>query len=950
MKKSLFILTLFASFLFVSNNAAAQNCVNGTETICNTSLAEVTTNIGVVELSITNVIIAGFGVTPVSTVVNLGSITDMGGGCVQFTFIVTMSSNADAIAANIALSNPLFKTVHDIDLQSNITFFATATTTTTGDGVVACAGACPNTGNGPTAVCKDTTVYLDGSGNATIVAADIDGGSTDDCAITSSGASQTTFDCNDITTAPANDLVITGVIDGPITGGVPKAVELYVVNNIADLAQYGLGSANNGGGTDGEEFTFPAVAATAGDYLYIATESVEFNNFFGFMPDYTSSAANINGDDAIELFYQSNVIDLFGDINLSGTNEPWEYLDGWAYRNNSTGPDGTSFVLGSWSFSGPNALDGESTNGGATTPFPVGSFTHTGPYVDPIPVTLTVTDGEALTDNCVANVTIKDTISPVVDVATLTPIVEQCSVSAPTAPTATDNCAGTITGVADVTFPITAQGTSTITWTYNDGNGQIVTQTQSVTIDDTTDPVPTVGSLSPITEPCSSTPTAPTAVDNCAGTITGVPDVTFPITSPGTTTITWTYNDGNGQSVQQTQDVTISDGTNPTASAPSPIGVECNGDVPAPDPLVITDEADNCGVPVVAFVSDVSDGNTCPEVITRTYSVTDAASNQITVTQTITVNDITPPTASNPTGIVVQCNADIPAPDVAVVTDEADNCGAPTVAFVSDVSDGNTCPEVITRTYSVTDNCSSQITVTQLITISDTNDPIADVASLSDINAECESTPTAPTATDNCSGTITGVPDVTFPITAIGTTTVTWTYTDGCSNAITQTQDVVISAIDITVTQSGSLLTSNSTGGSYQWLDCNDNYSVISGETNQAFTASINGSYAVEITNGSCVDTSACMDVTGIGFLENSFGDELIIYPNPTSGMTTISLGAVYENVVVQLKSIDGKLIDIYNYQTASTIEVDITGAKGLYLIDINTEAGESAILRVLKE
>ena len=39
-------------------------------------------------------------------------------------------------------------------------------------------------------------------------------------------------------------------------------------------------------------------------------------------------------------------------------------------------------------------------------------------------------------------------------------------------------------------------------------------------------------------------------------------------------------------------------------------------------------------------------------------------------------------------------------PDITVVTDEADNCtAAPMVAFVSDVSDGNTCPEVITRTY-----------------------------------------------------------------------------------------------------------------------------------------------------------------------------------------------------------------------------------------------------------
>ena len=106
--------------------------------------------------------------------------------------------------------------------------------------------------------------------------------------------------------------------------------------------------------------------------------------------------------------------------------------------------------------------------------------------------------------------------------------------------------------------------------------------------------------------------------------------------------------------------------------------------------------------------SDVSDGNTCPEVITRTYSVTDDCGNSITVTQTITIDDTTDPTASNPAAISAQCAA--PAPDITVVTDEADNCTAsPTVAFVSDVSDGNTCPEVITRTYSVTDDCGNSI-------------------------------------------------------------------------------------------------------------------------------------------------------------------------------------------------------------------------------------------------
>src|SRR5204862_695020 len=106
----------------------------------------------------------------------------------------------------------------------------------------------------------------------------------------------------------------------------------------------------------------------------------------------------------------------------------------------------------------------------------------------------------------------------------------------------------------------------------------------------------------------------------------------------------------------------------------------------------------------VVFVSDASSG-TCPIIITRTYRVTDACGNNITVTQTITVQDLVPPTASNPAPVTVACIADVPVPDPAVVTDEADNCTGPiTVVFVSDASSG-TCPIIITRTYRVTDAC-----------------------------------------------------------------------------------------------------------------------------------------------------------------------------------------------------------------------------------------------------
>lgn len=175
--------------------------------------------------------------------------------------------------------------------------------------------------------------------------------------------------------ATPSSLVISGVVDGPLSGGVPKAVELFVLADIADLSQYGVGSANNGGGSDGQEFTFPAVAASAGDYIYVASEATGFTNFFGFAPNYTSSALAINGDDAVELFLNGDVVDVFGDINVDGTGEPWDHLDGWAYRTGGTGPDGSTFVLGSWSFSGINALDNETTNAGAATPFPIGTFT-----------------------------------------------------------------------------------------------------------------------------------------------------------------------------------------------------------------------------------------------------------------------------------------------------------------------------------------------------------------------------------------------------------------------------------------------------------------------------------------------------------------------------------------------------------------------------------------------
>ena len=172
-------------------------------------------------------------------------------------------------------------------------------------------------------------------------------------------------------------LIITAVFDGPLTGGYPKGVELYALNDIPDLNKYGIGLANNGGGSDGVEYIFPeGSSASAGDFIYVSKDETKFTDFFGFAPDYLGgNSVYHNGDDAIEIFFDGvEVIDTFGDIDTDGTGEAWECMDGWAYRADGVGANGGNFVVTDFSYSGPNALDGESTNSAAAIPVPIGTW------------------------------------------------------------------------------------------------------------------------------------------------------------------------------------------------------------------------------------------------------------------------------------------------------------------------------------------------------------------------------------------------------------------------------------------------------------------------------------------------------------------------------------------------------------------------------------------------
>jgi plastocyanin len=170
-----------------------------------------------------------------------------------------------------------------------------------------------------------------------------------------------------------SDLVITGVMDGPLSGGTPKVLELYVMSDVADASAYKVYRYSNGGSSAYTVYTFPAIALTAGQHYTIASDSAKYYAFFGSNADGFGSLS-INGDDIVELRMGSDTVDVFGQYGVDGTGQCWDHLDGWAYRNNGVSPT-ASFDCNEWTFSGTNALDGQTTNAGAPTPFPSATYT-----------------------------------------------------------------------------------------------------------------------------------------------------------------------------------------------------------------------------------------------------------------------------------------------------------------------------------------------------------------------------------------------------------------------------------------------------------------------------------------------------------------------------------------------------------------------------------------------
>ena len=347
---------------------------------------------------------------------------------------------------------------------------------------------------------------------------------------------------------------------------------------------------------------------------------------------------------------------------------------------------------------------------------------------------------------------------------------------------------------------LTGQCTFIATWTWQATNscGNSAPCSQTVTVVDTTKP--SITCPAPVNVQCFGNIPAPdlnavNASDNCGNPAKSFVGDTY-ATNGCIITVSRTYKatDASGNSATCTQTITVQDTTPPSITCPPATTVQCFGDIPAPN-LDAVSASDNCGTPARSFVGDSYSTNGNIITVTRTYKATDACSNSTICTQTITVQDTTPPLVSCPAAATVQCFGDIPAPNPNSVN-ASDNCGAVTNRFVGDSYATNGCVITVTRTYQTMDRSSNSATCTQTITVQDTTPPsitcppATTVQGFGNIPAP---DPTAVSATDNC-----GTPSKSFLGDTYATNgctiTVTraWQATDACGNSNQCSQTITV--------------------------------------------------------------------------------------------------------------------------------------------------------------
>ncbi len=383
------------------------------------------------------------------------------------------------------------------------------------------------------------------------------------------------------------------------------------------------------------------------------------------------------------------------------------------------------------------------------------------------------------------------------------------------------------------------------------------------------------------------------AVDYVSTTLSWTP------TTTGSDTVDLKLTESNGNSVTKHLIICAvssgSDVTAPTIICSSDVSVNSDaGQCYATVTLTAPSASDNVGV--TSLTNDAP--STFPNgATTVTWTASDAAGNQSTCTQVVTVSDIEAPSITCNGNVSVNNDAGACGATVNLGTPSTgDNCGVASVD--NDYSSNSFQVGTTTVTWTVTDIHGNTNTCTQTVTVSDNEAPvIKSCASNMTVNADNSGCTYAGslgsvTATDNC-----GIASITNDVTgalSVGANTVTWTVTDVHGNTATCTSTVtVVNPVSCTVKATPSnnvytggvatnlyigygpqsaTVTANGSGGTSYTYSWSGSYLTNTTSQNATFTPTAAGTYTLtcNITNqngckSSCKVTFCVMDIRSAG-------------------------------------------------------------------------------------
>ena len=328
------------------------------------------------------------------------------------------------------------------------------------------------------------------------------------------------------------------------------------------------------------------------------------------------------------------------------------------------------------------------SNGGAIATDACSSITWTNDYsglsndcggTGSATVTFTATDDCGNSETATGLIIIIDNTAPTIDVAAsdLTISCDQTNQAAAISAWLTSNggaiasdICGTVSWTNDYTDNLSDDcgltGTVVVIFTATDDCGNETIETQTITVEDTTDPTLN-GIPTNTTVECDAIPTAPvigiggvTASDNCDTSVTIVFSENIITQACGSTIErTWTATDDCGNTTSQTQTITVEDTTDPTLNGvPNNLTVECDA-IPTAPVIGIggVTASDNCDTSVTIIFSENIITQACGSTIERTWTATDDCGNTATTTGNFIIQDTTPPTIdSMAQPFMAECN------------------------------------------------------------------------------------------------------------------------------------------------------------------------------------------------------------------------------------------------------------------------------------------------------